>query len=273
MQKKKKNKESPAAAAANVREEKIKSETSISAPFDLDDEGNDDDLNCDSCPLTEQCAHGKIQFCVVRDAKKQDVDWFISFWNEQRLVYGARLRKLTIITGKQKGMLRRRQARYGKEALRQFVINLMTSDFANCRDGMQHPSNLEFYLHCKRFPKTVQGEYNNLAPEDRPLTEQERRKQAEEERQREAEERRRKNNEIDQQIREEQRRAREEAHANRATPEQLEEIFKNFRLPPLKNGLSPNPSPVREGSSDPRDCPSPNPSRVREGSSNPRETK
>ncbi len=221
----KKNREKAAAAAANTREGNI----------DFDDEELDDDLNCESCPYTTQCAHGKIRFCVVRESSKQDVDWFVSFWNEQRQVYGARLRKLILISGKQKGMLRRRQARYGKEAMREFVINLMKSDFANCRDGQQHPSSLSFYLDKMRFPLVVQGRYNDLEPEDRPLTEDEKRKQAEEERQREAEERRRKNLEIDQQIREEQRRAREEAHANRATPEQLEEIFKNFKLPPLNN--------------------------------------
>ena len=237
----KKIKKNAAAAAANVREENI----------DFDNEELDDDLNCDNCPLTRECSHGKYKFCIVQKEKKQNVDWFMQYWNRKRIEYNARLPELLLLTRKQKSQLRRRQARYGIDAMRMFVDNLMTSNFANCRDGKQHPSCLEFYLECHRFPKVVQRTYNDLAPEDRPLTEQERRKQAEEERQREAEERRRKNLEIDQQIREEQRRAREEAHANRATPEQLDEIFKNFRLPPLKNGLSPNPSPVREGSPNP----------------------
>ncbi len=166
--------------------------------------------------------------------RSQNVDWFIHFWNQKRVQYQSRLPKLLLITKGQKDEVRKNQARWGIDIVRQAVINVMTSDVINARTGKRFVFSLDWMLSKEYFPLVAQGKYNDLAPEDRPLTEQERRKQAEEERQREAEERRRKNLEIDQQIREEQRRAREEAHANRATPEQLDEIFKNFKLPPLK---------------------------------------
>ena len=199
--------------------------------------------------------------CVSSNSTKMNlkIDWeaFIVFFNNTLKKYGSVIQPLKYISHGKKSQLQEIVNEYGtKGILVDAVVNMARSDLCNGKvKSNKFPNGLIGSFAWltsseKILEKAVNGYYDN-PPEIDP-TEEEKRKQAEEERQREAEERRRRNNEIDRQIREEQRRAREEAHAHRATPEELEEIFKNFRLPPLKKGLSPNPSPVREGSSDPR---------------------
>jgi hypothetical protein len=166
------------------------------------------------------------------------VNWqeFKKFFNELLIRYKSNIAPLKYLS---RGLKDKAQAfveEYNTQAaLYDAVEKMIKSNFLNGR-VRKYPFTASVYwlVECEHnFDRVLTGYFDN--PPEQELTEQERRKKAEEERQQEAEERRRKNNEIDQQIREEQRRAREEAHANRATPEQLEEIFKNFKLPPLNN--------------------------------------
>ena len=188
-----------------------------------------------------------------------DYEEFIRFYNATLKDCNSNISPIIWISKGKRSQITNLVRQYGSlRALLIAVEKMAKSDLCNGRIKTEkYPNGLLgslAWLTSKEeiFSDVLLGKYDN-PPEKQP-TEDEKRKQAEEERQQEAEERRRKNLEIDQQIREEQRRAREEAHANRATPEQLEEIFKNFKLPPLKkNGPSPNPSPVRAGSSNPRE--------------------
>ena len=169
-----------------------------------------------------------------------NVDWkkFTTFFNDALTRYKSVIPPITFISKGKRSQITRLLKQVGSEnVLYNAALRMIQSDLCNGR------------VRSKNFPNgwlatfpwmlsndeiifdLVNGKYDNPPPVE--LTEEEKRQQAEELRQREAEERRRKNLEIDRQIREEQRRAREEAHANRATPEQLEEIFKNFKLPSL----------------------------------------
>ena len=193
--------------------------------IDFENNEYDDDLNCETCPHREACKKGEINNCIVKKEKQQDVDWFMPFWNQKRLELHARLSELLLLTHKQIGKLRRRQARYGMDAMRMFVINLMKSDYVNCRDGKRHPSQLDHYLDSRRFPLVVQGRYNDLDPEDRPLTEEERRKLEREQREREQEQRRAEALRIAEKDREAQRRQREYDAAHAARGKELQAIF------------------------------------------------
>ena len=208
------------ACARNKREEKI-----LTIDINLEDESQDDDLSCAVCPHREACKLGKIERCVVKDSTAQDVDWFIPFWNKLRLEHHARLKELLFLTNRQKGMLRRRQARYGQDALRLFVQNLMTSDFVNARLGKRSPSNLDHYLECHRFPTVVQGRYNDLEPEAPEPTAEEQRQLEMEKRQREQEQRRAEALRIEEEDREAQRRQREYDAAHAARGKELQAIF------------------------------------------------
>ena len=165
------------------------------------------------------------------------IDWdaFIAFFNDTLRRFGSNIPRLEFVSKGKKTQVQSLVNEYNtKQALMIAVEKMARSDFLNGRrKGRPFVASFAWLFEKEaNFEKVLNGYYDN-PPEVDP-TEEEKRKQAEEQRQREAEERKRKNNEIDQQIKAEQRRAREEAHAHRATPEQLEEIFKNFKLPPLK---------------------------------------
>jgi hypothetical protein len=97
--------------------------------------------------------------------------------------------------------LKRRQAKWGRDVLRQFVLNLMTSDYVNGRRGKSAPSHIDWFLQKDRFPLVAQGKYNDAPVQERPMTEDERR-QLEQERYRAQEAARRaENRAIEEQIR------------------------------------------------------------------------
>ena len=193
-----------------------------------------DPRNCENCPVQMECMMRVKKDCPVYQATRADIDWFIPYWNAQRKKYNSRLPELLFITGKQQTSLRYRQSRYGVAMVRQFVINLMTSDFANGRTGKAAPSNLDFYLECHRFPKVIQGRYNDLEPEARKPTAAELRAQAEEERRLREEQRREESRRIEAEERERKRREREAMFAGAVHGEELKKIWAQISLPPLK---------------------------------------
>ena len=141
----------------------------------------------------------------VRD---QDVDWFLPFWNQQREVHHSALQAYLFLTKPQIETLKRRQAKWGRKVLRQFVLNLMTSDYVNGRRGKSAPSHIDWFLQKDRFPLVAQGKYNDAPVQERPMTEDERR-QLEQERYRAQEAARRaENRAIEEQIRAEERQRR-----------------------------------------------------------------
>ena len=164
------------------------------------------------------------------------IDWpaFIVWVNNTLDKYKSTIPRIEFITPGYQHRIQGIVNAYGsKKVVETAVEKLARSDFLNGRvKGVRRRFTVIWlFKHDENFEEVRSGSYDN--PIEPELTEDEKRKRAEELQQREAEERRRKNLEIDRQIREEQRRARKEAHANRATPEQLQEIFENFRLPPL----------------------------------------
>ena len=165
------------------------------------------------------------------------IDWpaFIAWINNTLDKYKSTIPRVDYITIGYQHRIQGIVNAYGsKKVVTTAVEKLARSDFLNGRvKGVKRRFTVIWlFKHDENFEEVRSGAYDN--PIEPELSEAEKRQQAEEQRQREAEERRRRNNEIDRQIKAEQRRAREEAHAHRATPEELEEIFKNFKLPPLK---------------------------------------
>ena len=147
---------------------------------------------------------------AAANVRGENIHWFLPYWNQQRKEKGSRLCHLTFLTQKQETMLKYRQAVYGPEALRQFVLNLMTSDYVNGRRGKFAPTHIDYYLHKDRFPMVVQGKYNDLSPEERPETEEERRKREAEQRAAEREEQRRRWRDEEEAERERRAKQREE---------------------------------------------------------------
>lgn len=166
--------------------------------------------------------------------QSQDIDWFVHYWNEQRLANNSRLYELPFLSDKQKKELKRCQAHWGKQFVRQAVINAMRSDYINGRTGKRMVFSMDWFLNKSNFPNIVQGKYNDLEPEARKPTAEELRRQAEEEKKLKAEEQRRQAAEIERQIREEQRRRRDEMYANAARGEELQRILAEIKLPQLR---------------------------------------
>ena len=194
----------------------------------------DDKTRCENCPRANECKFGKVKDCIVIKAKNENVDWFMPFWNQQRLEHKARLPELLILSGPQKKALRHRQTRYGIAMVRQFVINLMKSDFANGRAGNRPPSNLSFYLECHRFPLVVQGRYNDLEPEERKPTAADLRRMEAEKREEELKRRREEARRIEEEEAAARERQREYDRAHAAKGEELQRILAEIELPPLR---------------------------------------
>ena len=156
--------------------------------------------------------------------RSQEVDWFIHFWNEQRIKYRARLPQLDCLTHEQTRELKFRQADWGVEKVRQMVINAMQSDYLNCRTGKRARNDLDFLLSAKYFPRVMQGRYNDLPVEERPITEEERR-QLEMERYRQQQEARRAEvRRIDEEERERRERERDERAKNCVSYEEYQRM-------------------------------------------------
>ena len=159
-----------------------------------------------------------------RPWRQEDVNWFIHFWNEERRKNNARVFELLLMSDDQTANLKRCQARWGKEAVRRAVVNVMRSDYINNRTGKRCVFSLDWFLSKKWFPLISQGKYNDLSVEERPITEDERR-QLEAERYRQQQEvRRAQNRAIEEQIREEeqQRRERQQKEWERNKPSQAD---------------------------------------------------
>lgn len=158
------------------------------------------------------------------NARGQDVNWFLPYWNQQRKEHGARLPYLIFLTQKQVTMLKSRQAIYGTEIMRQFVLNLMTSDYVNGRRGKPAPSHLDYYLDKDRFPLVAQGKYNDLPVEERPMTEVERRQQEAERYRQQQDARRAEVRRIDEEERERRERERDERAKNCVSYEEYQRM-------------------------------------------------
>ena len=167
--------------------------------------------------------------------RSQEIGWFIPFWNEQRLKYRARLPALLWLTAEQERALKFRQADYGVEVVRQMVLNAMQSDYLNCRTGKQARNDLDFLLSEKFFPRVAQGRYNDLAPEERPKTAEELRRETAEAYRAQQEARRAEARRIEEEERERRRLQREEWARGAVT---YEEYMKMKNLNPL-NILNP----------------------------------
>ena len=235
-EKKQKNKKRKApAAAVNAREEMPRGGVPSALPSEDDEELEPTDpRNCESCPVEMDCRLGKIKDCMVQKAIRADVDWFMPFWNQQRLEHNARLPELLLLTEAQKKALRHRQTRYGIAMVRLFVVNLMKSDFANGRLGKRAPSTIDYYLDARRFPLVIQGKYNDLAPEAMKPTAADLRRMEAEKREEEQRRRREQARRIEEEEHERLERQRQEARANAAKPEELQKIWAEIGLPPLR---------------------------------------
>ncbi len=235
-EKKQKNKKRTAPPPpVNAREELPRGSVPSALPSEDDeDEEMDDEKRCERCPRANECKLGKVKDCIVIKAKNENVDWFMPFWNEQRLKYGARLSELVILSGPQKKALRHRQTRYGIAMVRQFVINLMKSDFANGRLGKKAPSSFNYYLDARRFPLVIQGRYNDLAPEEQKPTAADLRRMEAEKREEELKRRREEARRIEEEEAAARERQREYDRAHAAKGEELQRILAEIELPPLR---------------------------------------
>ena len=124
-----------------------------------------------------------------------------------------------------------------KKPLMLAIQKMARSDFLNGREKGYHEgkkfvaSLIWLFEKDAHFDKVVSGYYDKRQKAD--PTEEERRKQEAEQREAEKQRRREEARRIEEEEREAKRRQREYDEAHRATPEELEKIFAEFKLPPL----------------------------------------
>ena len=159
-----------------------------------------------------------------RPWRQEDVSWFIHFWNEERRKNQARVFELLLMADDQVADLKRCQARWGKEAVRRAVVNVMRSDYINNRTGKRCVFSLDWFLSKKWFPLISQGKYNDLPVEERPKTEDERRRESEEARRLLQETRRAEARRIEEEERERRERERDERARNCVSYEEYQRL-------------------------------------------------
>ena len=174
----------------------------------------------------EKTTTSSVNVCEeeTRPWRQEDVNWFVHFWNEERQKNHARVFELLLMSDDQTANLKRCQARWGKEAVRRAVVNVMRSDYINNRTGKRCVFSLDWFLSKKWFPLISQGKYNDLPVEERPITEEERR-QLEMERYRQQQEARRAEvRRIDEEERERRERERDERAKNCVSYEEYQRL-------------------------------------------------
>ena len=164
-----------------------------------------------------------------RPWRQEDVSWFIHFWNEERRKNQARVFEMA---DDQVADLKRCQARWGKEAVRRAVVNVMRSDYINNRTGKRCVFSLDWFLSKKWFPLISQGKYNDLPVEERPKTEDERRRESEEARRLLQETRRAEARRIEEEERERRERERDERAKNCVSYEEYQRMKQQGLLNP-----------------------------------------
>ena len=168
-----------------------------------------------------------------RPWRQEDVSWFIHFWNEEHRKNQARVFELLLMADDQVADLKRCQARWGKEAVRRAVVNVMRSDYINNRTGKRCVFSLDWFLSKKWFPLISQGKYNDLPVEERPKTEDERRRESEEARRLLQETRRAEARRIEEEERERRARERDERAKNCVSYEEYQRMKQQGLLNPL----------------------------------------
>ena len=168
------------------------------------------------------------------------IDWnqFIKWFNGTLKRYGSVIPELRYISPGKKSQAQRLVNDAGtKQVLIDAVVHMAKSDKCNGRVHTEkYPNGLmgsfPWLMSSDEIMYDVaNGKYDN-PPEHVPTAAERRQEEAEQrevERQRKREEARR----IEEEEREAKRRQREYDEAHRATPEELEKIFAEFKLPPL----------------------------------------
>ena len=172
---------------------------------------------------------------AVQEDLKIDWDAFLRFFNGLIDTNGSNIAKVPYLS---RGMKRNIQMLVyewnSKGALVDACIKLVRSDFLNGRKKkFPFLASLLWMIESKeRFEKVMTGYYDN-PPELEPTPEALREQEAEERARKEAE-RRALAKQIEEEERAERQRRREEAERNKATPEELQEIFAriNKHMPP-----------------------------------------
>ena len=172
-----------------------------------------------------------------REDLRIDYDAFLRFFNETLRREKSSIPQCLNLSA---GYCHRLQALVNeyntKTVLMTAVRKMARSDFLNGRvksKSWNKPflASLIWLVHSDdNFAKVLNGYYDN--PED-VKTAEELRLEAEAQRKAKAEEQRQEARRIEEEEREAKRRQREYDEAHRATPEELEKIFAEFKLPPL----------------------------------------
>ena len=187
-----------------------------------------------------------VQNVPAGDANlKVNWDAFILFFNNTLKANGSTLPPLKYLSKGMKSRIQRIVNQWKtKRALFDACVKLAKSNFLNGRvmaKGCTKRFNCSFMWLIEtdeHFERVLTGYYDN-PPEAEPTADELRRK-AEEERAAEDARRREQARRIEEEERAERQRRREEAERNKATPEELKEIFAriNKHMPPAANNGS-----------------------------------
>lgn len=153
-----------------------------------------------------------------------DVQAFINLFNGEMVEHSASIPTIYRLTPGYVRMLRALIRDHGQMKVEEMVHRAAVSDFLNNHGRRPFLASVEWLLREENFIKVVNGNYDNTADGWKPRDPIEERKQREYER-------RLRNMEIEEEEREERRRQREYDAAHAATPDQVEAILANVKMP------------------------------------------
>lgn len=205
------NKESKERKAAAVAEEKMNKEKAAAT----------------SCAGTPPRTGGIPLTAVTQN----DVNRFVDIFNEEMIRTCAVIPTIDILTALAERQLRYLMQRYPMQKLEVMVEKAAASTFLNGGGRRGFRADIEWLTREQNFIKVVNGKYDDVPDDRRWRDPAEERQLLIEKRRKEEHERHLRNLEIEEQEREERRRKREWDAAHAATPEEVEAILADFKMP------------------------------------------
>ena len=167
----------------------------------------------------------------LTEVTQEDLDRFVNIFNEEMVRTSAVIPTVIILPEKCARQLTHLMLRYPMSQLERMVVNAAASDFLNGGGQRGFKADLEWLTREANFIKVVNNKYANIPPDRQWRDANEERQLLIEKRRQEEHERRLRNLEIEEDERECRRRQREYDAAHAATPDQVEAILANVKMP------------------------------------------
>ena len=162
---------------------------------------------------------------------KEDLDRFVDIFNEEMIRTSAVIPTVDILTALAERQLRYLMQRYPMQKLEAMVEKGAASTFLNGGGRRGFRADIEWLTREQNFNNVVNGKYDDVPDDRRWRDPAEERQLLIEKRRKEEHERRLRNLEIEEEERERKRQQRDWDAAHAATPEQVEAILADIKMP------------------------------------------